>query len=259
MLQEAIEKVEQMAQAELEPKAPVSSTVPGLRNKVYTTDRSGTTKEFTTDPLPRLHTLADLSDMVAAAKLMSDSAIIWIGDKQVVAILDDSEYRENRLIFPLAVSKPMEWVQTHCASRVVFFNQSQFIQALRTDLARALDGNPLLGHVRAMRFSSNSSAEATITQGRESMGRQIERTATGAGELPEKVIVAVPVYDQLPKPLYPIECALVVDTVNEKFGLQALPGEVLNAYQQAQAQLRTLIVQAQAEHQTDFPVYAGTP
>lgn len=260
MLQEAIQKIQDLAQAANAPRQPAVFTLPGVLNKVFTADKEGDVKERTTDVDPRVHTLTDLDDLVAATKAYSPNlASIWIGSAQVVAILDDGGYRQSRLVFPLAVSKPLRWIETNCGERVSTFNQMQFIHALRTDLARALEGNPLLGQVRVMRFTSKSEAEASITQGRESMGRQIERAATGAGELPEKVIVAVPVYDQLPKPLYPIECVLVVNTDKESFGLQSLPGEVLNAYQQAQAQIRDLITNAQNAHETQIPVYAGTP
>ena len=121
----------------------------------------------------------------------------------------------------------------------------------------------LLGIIRAVKFSISQTGEQSRSQGKASIGSQLEAQLTGANALPEIVSFSVPVFAN---PLVPVvetvTCTLDVDEMNAKFSLQPVPLDIDRAIAAAEIEVGVRIENYIKSNKLDaatFVVLAGRP
>lgn len=201
---------------------------------------------------PRKHVVYDIDSLSAFVADLKD-VVVWHDANKVVAVLNDSEYRDSLISLPLPIHptfKSLEDMEDQD------YQQKALIDYLRLNLKKEVDaGAPtLISALRDIKFVSNSSGDAQITHGRESMGKRIEQSVTGVDALPEDFILRVPLWLHLDA-VVAVECALVVDTANATFRCGPKPGAIEQAKVAGQTYLGT-----QLESACDKAVvYFGSP
>lgn len=203
---------------------------------VYVIDGEIKTLELT--PTPRSHQVDTLRDLISAANRFTASPddaetteppSVWVDEHAVRLVIDDGEHRANTVAFPLFES---DQFKTLCALATgkPKFQQKPFVRLLRVDLAGCLSDSILLNQVRRLKFENSSVVSGEVKHARESMGREITSkvNAVENGELPEEVIVHVPVYRNRGEVtlVQPVRCALEIDPALGEFQLTPLPGEI---------------------------------
>lgn len=208
------------------------------------------------DPPARNHKVSDLESLVVAIGGEA-SASVWHSGNQVVAIIDDTpaSHRDDRVSWSLVESAKFAALTRKAAEPRSHAEFVKFlVQNLRDELQAAAPG--LLGAIRALKFRSADEQAGKIEHGRESMGRAIEAEVTGAGELPETVVVKVPRWATLGLDyVASIECLLVLDVNDRKLSLRPLADQLERAENAAQRWLNDLLSGSLAE----ASVLYGTP
>ena len=115
--------------------------------------------------------------------------------------------------------------------------QRDFVRLLRIDLRGALPADTdLLAIARNLRWSSASSAQATITNTRESLGRSITQEVLGESAIPDEIKLTIPIWDRWSFRAS-IVCAIEADAATQTFRLTPYPQEMQNAIDAAIASL----------------------
>jgi hypothetical protein len=197
--------------------------------------------------------LESLASMIGDYGSVDSAAVFHSGDC-VVAILDASSesYRDDKVTWSLSPSEKFTALTRQAPQPRGHAEFVRFlVQTLRDELDASAPG--LLGTLRNLKFRSGDEQTGDVKQGRESMGRQIEAEVTGAGELPETVLIKVRRWASL-EYLATVECLLVLDVQERKLSLRPLADQLERAENDAQAWLHSQLSGA-----VEFPVYYGTP
>lgn len=223
------------------------------------TTPNGGVQRHRAEPKPRRHLASSLGSLADVANTMRSSpACAWYSRKEVVLLLDDTDRRDS-VSLALTLSYPLRALQGLETNRTLWFSQKDFINFLRIDLAGCLGaaGN-LLAIVRQLKFRQLAQSAGDIQHGKASLGKAIEAELTGAGSLPEQVVLHVPVFLNLLLPTQPVLCALDIDPTNEKLALIPLPGTLEQALRGAESAIAEQLAVHLAEHDMEsVPVYYG--
>jgi hypothetical protein len=216
----------------------------------------GILSEHPTGIPARNHHASDLESLAAVVVDYGDkeNSIVWHNGNNVVAVLDSAEksYRDDKVSWTLTESVKWAKLTRDAPTARTHADFVRFIvQNLRDELDASAPG--LLGIIRNLKFKSADEQTGNIQQGRESMGRQIEAEITGAGDLPETIIVRVRRWASL-EYVGAIECLLVLDTHERKLSLRPLADQLEQAEHGAQSWLHE-----QLQGAVECPVYYGTP
>jgi hypothetical protein len=156
--------------------------------------------------------------------------IIYHNKYGCTLVLDDAD-RRDRVSFPLAFSDPWILVE-RLAKEKVAWSQREAIQALRLTLAAE---PTVVAALRRIDFTSRSAADSLIYRGRESLGKSVETELANAAEIPETIMLSVPIYRNVGEDRhYDLSCALELDLVNSR--IQVVPevgrtDEILHLHQ----------------------------
>lgn len=164
--------------------------IPGDGRKAFV-DQGGTIVEHAVTPPLRTHIVDSVDDLISAASLWNAKPTIWIAPEAVVLVTDDAD-RRDRVTLPLVKSHQFSTLLS--LQKNGGMDQSQFIRLLKVDLAGAVGRQDLITAVRKIKWRAGASGESNITHGSESLGRTIENEVSGAGAIPEDVVVNCPVY-----------------------------------------------------------------
>lgn len=229
--------------------------------------------EITTNdkpPSPRAHTVKRLADLVDLANdfggtpagLEKDvkpkgTPVVWYDEAAVVVVFDDAGHRLERATLKLETSQVFAKLE-ELAKTKAKHDQRAFVRLLRIDLAGTLDPVLLLEKVRKVRFENGATTEASVGRQRESLGRSItSECRTDGGDLPEEVVLQVPVYQTngQREPL-PCRCSVEVDAAEGSFRLLPLPDELSRVRQFAVSRIADELI---ASLVPSVPCYCGTP
>jgi hypothetical protein len=148
----------------------------------------------------------------------------------------DEPLRRSRVTLKLT---PAPQFQTLCAYRdPVSVDQPSLVRLLRHDLARCVDASVLLAF-RSVDFQKMINAKRNITNQRQSMDSDIVATV-GGDPKPEEIVATVPVLAS--RELEPfrvrVELTIDIDIDKQRFTLQALPGDLDLALEDARIAIR---------------------
>lgn len=209
------------------------------------------------DGLPRrAHHASDLDSLAAIVTDYgdNDNSTVWHQSNSVVAVLDarDESYRDDTVHWALTESTKWNALVKMAPQPRIHADFVRFlVQNLRDELDFAAPG--LLGILRNLKFRTGDEQAGDVKQGRESMGRQIDAEVSGAGDLPETVLINVRRWASL-EYVATVECLLVLDVQERKLSLRPLADQLEIAENGAQGWLHAQLTQA-----VQCPVYFGTP
>lgn len=214
----------------------------------------GTPQPFDVPAPVRDSRLNSLADLIEACQELSGSthAVVWHAPRGVVVILDDDD-RRDRLTFSLTFSEPFVRL-SELAETPEALDQRGFVRLLRRDLG--VDA-PTVAPFRRLEWSTVKAAIGETAPGRDRLGRDIQAKVAGAAELPEDLLVTVPVYRECgERGEYAVRCAIDIEPLEERIYFRPLPGEIDTAIDLAQASIHDRL---EAGLGTDVPVFYGTP
>ena len=248
MLQEAIQ--------EIQDKAVKASGTHELPAKSDREERvllpNGEVLVIEKDHPPRDHVVHDIDSLSAFVADQKD-VVVWHDNAFVIAVLNDPTFRDSRVSMPLPIH-PTFTALANCAGKD--FGQRALIDFLRLNLKKEIDAAVpgFISALRDVKIVQNTSGDANLQHGRESMGKRIEQSVSGVDALPEDFILNVPLWLHLDASVK-VECALVIDTASSTFKCGPKPGAIEQAKVQGQKWLGV-----QLESACDGAVvYFGSP
>jgi len=250
MLKEAINRL-----AELACEGKMIAIVPGIDDprKVYV-DEGGQLKHVEIPPPLRNHTVGTLQDLIEYASRLGDDAapVIWHYGNKVCLVIDDRD-RRDVVTFPLTTSAEFDAIQTSPHDTL---NQPQLIRLLRFKLGADA---ALIDKFRRLDWSHSTEGRAEVRHGKESLGKEITAKVEGVDELPDEIVVEIPLYEQQgEREEYEIHLGIEIDTVNQQFRVAAMPGQLRSAIDSHQDTIHSRLVR-DLHTKKDIPIYYGSP
>ena len=183
--------------------------------------------------------------------------MVWYDSVGVVLVIDDDGHRLETAVLNLDLS---DVFKTLVALREMkkWHTHRDFIRLLRIDLARTIEDGSLLNRIRKVKIENGEMLSSEVRKSKESLGRQITAEISGESEIPDEVVLLVPVYSTAgEKARYPIACSVEADpTRSEPFRLMPLPDEIERVEQLA----TDFIAERLKEHLPELvPCYFGSP
>lgn len=216
------------------------------------------------EPDPRSHKAQDLKTIVAfAERFAGDDTLvqsaIWYSRERVVCLMDDNE-RSDGVTLDMIKSKQIIQLMDLEAKKPLL-DQRAFIFMLRTVLTpSAFPHNPkLIDVLRVVNFEQGQKSEGNIQRGKTSIGKSATAAATFLDDVPEQVTVSVPLFENsFMVKAYDVLCALEIYEAEMRFQLFPLPGEIEDAFAQAEADISKSIRDLLGDKDA-IPLYYGAP
>lgn len=185
----------------------------------------GTMKEYAIAPPLRAHRVERLTDVREAVDTWAsiEGATLWVDGKAVTLSIDDSDRRDT-VTMALTPTPERLALQTFSGK---WLGQDDLISALRRDLRFIHARDVFLASVRKIRWASSDAGEATVQHGKESLGRQVEKSVAGLdAAFPEEVTCAAKSYVGVDSEPYPFVLTVDVNLTEHRFRLTVLPGQL---------------------------------
>lgn len=223
-------------------------TVPNVHRKSFMILR-GNAEPFEHDPPIRKHAVSDMDSAIAFAKRYAATCAVWHSEDKVCVLVDD-QWREDAITFTL--DKSSAWTAAMALGKPQ--TQGDLLDAFRTDLKDVVgESHPeLISLFTNVKFKRRDDSGAVIDHGRESLGRELERTVTGTDKLPEEITLMLRPYVAIESESA-VRLALKVDYQNEKFRFRPVGDDVQAAIDAAQDVIRERFSGVTEK------VYYGTP
>lgn len=258
MLQEAIRELADLAVEAKRAAQPRIIQIPGDDRTIFVDPKGdGQWEERKKPPAKRSHTVTTIEDLATLAlyarRTLGLDPAVWHAPDKVVLVFDQTNVWDLATV--VLVYAP-QWMTLLSLTRPL--SQKELLSILRVDLAGCLDSPSLLNSVSHVNFRAAMHGEGSIQHGRESLGKSVESEVAGVREpIPERGTVLAPIYENPGEQTrWPVECDLEIDAANQRFFFRPLPGEMEEALQLQQADIRQRLASALGE---EVPVYAGTP
>lgn len=204
-------------------------------------------------PTPRAHevrTIEALTDFIAAGDA---GWRVWHHDEAVELICDD-ETRRDKVTMPLEHTDVWKTV----ASLGDWMEQARFVRLLRVELHSALPPSVLLEKVRKLRSENSASASGDVQHASRGFGREIGAKVSGESEIPEEVILSVPVYGNPgERQAVAVRCAVEIDAARFMLRLVPMPDELTLALEIVQRDIGKRLSESLPGH--DGRILYGRP
>jgi len=246
---ETLRLIQETAQRAQQP-LPVGITDP--RNEHFVI--GGEHKIIPIPPADRDHQVGSLQDLINYVVGVVDSQpVIWHAVDGVCLVIDDAD-RRDRVTFPLTASEQAAAIKSVAGEPL---KQAALIRLLRFQIG----ADPLLiDKFRRLDWSHSTEGRAEVRHGKESLGKDIEAKVQGVDELPEEIIVEIPLYTQQgERDEYAIRLGIDIDAVNQNFRVSPLPGELQSAIDSHQDSIRSRLGLELAGAEVPVPIYYGSP
>jgi hypothetical protein len=139
------------------------------------------------------------------------------------------------VVFHLTFSAPFQILRTLDEDPRPM-DQRAFVRLLRHDLGMA---QPTVNAFRRLDWKTAVEATGEVVHGRDRMGREINAQVIQAAELPEDLMVSVPVYREAgERQPVSLRCDVEIDAARQTLQLSPIPGEIENAIDDAQRSIR---------------------
>jgi hypothetical protein len=247
-------------EAEQLTKAVAFIDTPDPRSKLLV--QSGKHELFSVPPPCRKHFVQSLEDLITYARTCQADPVIWHGGGAVTLILDDSD-RRDLVVFTLSWSAPWNKLrQIEDQDAPVAFTQKELIRLLRFYLKA---NEVLITAFRRLSFQAIIGGAGDVGKSRESLGRTIEAEVQGAADLPEEIVVRVPIYTNTgEREEYPVRLLLEYDGQAQRILLLPEPGALDQLQEQHQADIHSRLSAALGEDDPQdnakaVPIYFGKP
>ena len=194
-----------------------SLEIPGNKRLIVT--QAGE-KELDTDKPGLTARTTDVSDFIASVNdYGSERTVVWVSPDSVVAVVDDDDYREHKIVLALLKSEQYNKLSGLPGE----FTQRQLVRMLKM----SFDAPKLMASLRKVDFHRSSDGSRSLDHGSESLGKKVEATVQGIEQIPEEATLEVPFYATATlRELWPVKLRLDIDVDNEKFWLALAPNEL---------------------------------
>lgn len=211
--------------------------------------------EHNVAPPLRWHFVDSVLDLCVAANKWATNGTVWLGEDEVVLIVDDADRRE-RVTLPLVKSHVFQAVEE--LENTPFRDQPSLIRLLRREFRKSPQATTLLASIRQIKFRRGESGHSDLQHGNESMGRTIEEEVTGAADILDELMLPLSVYANPGEreTVVSVAFTLDIDVQGKRFAVKPQPDEVSMAVGLALASIRKAIV---AGGPKDIPVMYGRP
>lgn len=198
--------------------------VPGSGRVAYV-DQGGKLTPIEVTPPLRNHNVSSVDDLIEAAKLWKNSPVVWISGDAVVLLPDDSD-RRDRVTMKLV--KSAAFSKLCMLAKAPQISQADLVRMIRVDLQGTVNRAALLTAIRQIKFRQSTTGQASIQHGNESMGKTIEAEVTGAGDLPETVVVSCAVFSNPGEreKTSTVGCDLEIVVSDASFLFRPIPDEI---------------------------------
>lgn len=251
MLAEFITRIAKLA---TEAEAVTVGAHPKLPDQVYV--RHGTNLEWKDVPPPkRAHTLFSMRDLLELAnnKTIAADPEVFHSATRVVVLLDRNQRREQ-ITLPLVLTDRFKIVSAMGQNGGLSFDVAGAVRFIRFDL-HGVGADGLVAALRKVDFTRKGTGASSVEHGRESLGKSVEMAVQQADQIPESILVDLPVFatDGLRGIKASVRVGLYLDVQNEKVTFRLLADELAAAVDYAQSQVHDLLV----KHLSEVPVFAG--
>lgn len=211
-------------------------------------------KEFSLEPAPRGHFIHSLVDLIVFARREDNKTpIVWHNEQGVWLLADDND-RLDKVVFRLTLSERFS-LMGKLRDDKPYLDQRSFVRLLRVELG--MDATTV-GKFRKLDWMQDGKTQADLQHGADRLGKEINARVSGTDQLPEKLEIMVPVFQQTgERAEYKIRCAIEIDTMNQQLQLVPMPDELERVMDLAQADIHKRLSEGLAEKK--IPVYYGAP
>jgi hypothetical protein len=236
---------------------------------------NGDVLEVEVNPSPRRHTLGCLGDLIVLAKRFveiefphadTDSEtvarheylpVVWYDESRIVLVIDDDDHRAETATLKLELSDQFVRLRG-LRDKPEWMDHKAFIRLLRIDFGRAIPATVLLDKVRKVKLEAGQVVNSSVGRNKESLGREIQASVSGQDEIPEHVLVSIPIYKTPGETdRYEFLCAVEIDpTLATPFRLTPMPDEIERVTQFAVSSIADRLV---AGLPSSVPAYLGSP
>lgn len=191
----------------------------------------GQVDQYDLPPPPRAHKAGTLDEVVALANRFAEAGshpVVWYDEAKVVLVLDDDGHRVEHITLALERSDVFA-VLLVLRHQKPWYDQRAAIRLVRIDLAGTMSPAVLLDRLRKVKIENGQAVTSEARHARESLGRSINAAVSGEAELPEGVVLDVPVYKTPGEAdaRYPLSCSIEIDPLRlEFFRLLPYPDEM---------------------------------
>lgn len=241
MIQEAIEKIEELAVAA---NAAVPCDVGNPLLKAFYLPASEEFRQFTVEPPPLRTTHWTIKGFCEFVNRHVTGAegqeTVYVSADGAVCVIDDgiAEHRTDRITLQAERSVVLN-PATFDAAANKGLDQAAFLRLLKATLASCRFDCDLVAAVETIRWRNNDEGSSTRSNAGDAMGRSVRAEVQGVkAPLPDEVTITFP-----PFPLESsivdvhIKCTLIVDHESRKFYLIPQPHEIARATNEASALL----------------------
>lgn len=154
----------------------------------------GQVQRFKVDPPLRNHVVDSLGSFIEACDHYNQNTgkcVVYYDETSVVLVVDDAA-RRDFVTMPLQYSDLFENVLK--LRREEGITHKAFVRLLRHDLAGTGGADDLLPIIRRIEVKSSGNMTADRQHGRDSLGKSVDAVVQGTADIPEKVVLALPVY-----------------------------------------------------------------
>lgn len=211
---------------------------------------------------PRDHKARSLSDLLAMVEKLDagdpSGFVVWYNESTVVLVFDDKGYGCERATLALEESDVFRTVRSlGGGTKAQAFEHKAFVRLLRVDLAGALAPGDLLDIVRRVKFESGAVVNSNVQRSRESLGREVLSAVSAETDIPDVVVLSVPVYKTAGEgATYPVRCSVEADPMTARFTLTPFPDEIEHVQQLA---MRSIQARLQDGLPPKTPAFYGEP
>ena len=253
---EALEFLAKQAQ-QAEALTPIAT---GDARQLTFVNGSGTIVNVPAPPSIRNHRVLSVDDMVSAAENWGkggpdadDDGVIFHNAERVVLVVNDWDRHDN---VTLELAKSDIWLTVEKFRVPVSMDQRKLVRLLKVDLFGCHDAR-LLEAAKKIEAVSSDKVSSDVTTGRERGIREFVDEIANAQDVPETVVLTVPVY-VTPGITDTVTVELSVDYTLRpeiRFTLQALPDSLNAAIHNIQGILGSRLEKNKAK----LPVFYGSP
>lgn len=229
MIEQAIEKIEEMAKAAQRVRF---ETVPGEPADVYAAVMpDGTFTLRRAEPGRRAYACSSVAGLVEAAEQLG-GCTVFVSASGVFAVRDIDGDRRETASLTLTPTAGGRLIRAMTDRDRAGLDQAELIELLRADLPTFAPATALPA-VRRLKFKRAAEGHSEVSHGGSSMGREIEAKATGAdGDLPERIDFTVRVFEEHPFEAT-VPAVLIVDPESMRFRLRVSPDDWRDAVDSA--------------------------
>lgn len=222
---------------------------------------NGDVLDFAKPIPPRKHTAGTLDDLIVLAnRFVEDDVapVVWYDESAVVLVIDDAGRRLDLVTLPLVFSDTFAVMRTLRTSREsAWKSQPDFLRLVRIELAGTIEDSLLLDRARKLKIGQTT--ETKIDKRSESMGHEIRSLAGKDDEVPDDVLLTMPVYKTAGEAgrLVHVHCTVEVDVTRPApFRLVPMPNEVERCVDVAMGDIAGRLGEGLNK---DVPAYRGKP